>query len=155
MMTHKEAGDVNLNEQEAALVGHPAGTRFKDLPGEALRFLATWYFDRQLERDFDSQYCGQIHCGNWPVFFARRFATLSLLMGKAFDIIEAEKTAEWIRACEKADAAVRALPPCTTCGRSRRLVDDYELCGACAAEKWKCEHPFEAEKDEDFEDIPF
>ena len=156
MMTLEEAGDTELNEREAALVGHPAGTLFKDLPGDALRVLATWYLQDHLEENFIGKYYGQFSCGNWEVFYAYRYKILWLLMGETFDAIEAEK-AEWIRLCAEADAKERALSPCTTCGRSRTLAafNKEGLCGECASEEWRREHPFEAEEEEDDEDLPF
>jgi hypothetical protein len=146
------AEDEKLNEQEARLVGHPPGTPLKDLAGEALRLLTIWYFDRQIDNDFDGRYYGQCCC-EWG-FFALRLGTLSLLMGEAFDAIEAEKHEQWLRLCAEADAEERALAPCITCGGPRTLADEAfnkedGLCEGCVREKEKTEHPFQAEVDED------
>ena len=153
-MTTFKAGDGKLNELEAAWVGQPAGIPLKELPADTLRLLATRYFDEWLTRSFNRKYYGQTYAGNWREFFARRVATLSRLMGETFDTIKAEKTAEWIRLCAKAEADERALSPCPTCGRSRRLADeryhkDDGLCGNCMWEWWGHEHPSCADGDQD------
>ena len=51
----------------------------------------------------------------FPIY---RLNTLAVVMGdEAFDALAAEKHTEWVQKCAAADAAVRALTPCVTCGR--------------------------------------
>jgi hypothetical protein len=155
-----EAENCGLTEREAKLVGHPAGTALPDLPAAALRLLATDYRDDQFERDHFAHYHGAYMGWSGVMFGIARLNALCRLMGEQeFDATMAEVRANWLRICVAADARERALAPCTRCGRSRRLADERsELCGDCASEQWKREHPSDEAADVRAggdDDIPF
>src|SRR5262245_40723267 len=134
--------DQLLLEDEATWVGQAAGTPLRECAADTLWVLATHYLDYEFDLHFDAKYYQQFAC---LVGVAGRLRMLAWLMGKeAFDALEAEKAAEFTRICAQADAAVRALTPCVTCGRSRSLADKIEgspLCGDCGNEKWQRERP--------------
>src|SRR5262245_42334551 len=130
------AKDQRLAADEATWVGQAAGTPLQELSADALRVMATHYFDWQFNRAYDWKYFEQAGGGGHELFVIVRLEILAGVMGEeAFAALAAEKRTEWIQACAKADAALRALTPCVTCGRSRTLSDDFPenqgLCGDC------------------------
>jgi hypothetical protein len=127
-----KATDPILNEWEAEGIGQPAGTPLRNLSAEALRALASKYLDAEIAVNFVSKYYGCASSESW----LGCLDTLAPLMGEeAFRAVLAEKRSEWEQMCAEADADLRALPPCVTCGGPRNLVDAYERsdmqCGAC------------------------
>jgi len=149
-----DACDRKLHDDEAEWVGHFPGTPLTDLPADALRLLAARYFDERISLDYHIKYYGVV-CG-WRMigFIGVRLNTLALAMGeRAFEAISTEKDAEWARICAEADAAERALPPCVTCGRSRKLADEMwqkgtGMCRDCFDKMLQREHPsFAADAD--------
>ena len=127
------ATDLILDEWEAEGIGQPAGTPLRNLSAEALRALASKYLDAEIAEDFLGKYYGQYGSTK---FWWGHLDTLAPLMGEeAFRAVLAEKRSELEQMCAEADAELRALPPCVTCGGPRNLVDAYERsdmqCGAC------------------------
>jgi hypothetical protein len=144
-MIRLRAEDQRLTEDEATRVGQAPGTPLQELSADALRVLATLYFDREINWMYDGKYF-EIAWGPSEVDFNRaRLDTVAVVMGEAaFGKLQAEKRAEWVQICAEADAAVRALASCVTCGRSRSLADEVSgspLCWDCGNEECKREHP--------------
>jgi hypothetical protein len=135
--------DFRLAAHEAAVVGEAAGTPLRELSAAALRVLVAHYIDESEEAYYLAKYDGWF---DWKraAGGGARFRTLAVLMGEeAYFALDAEKDAWWRQRYAEADAEVRALTPCVTCGRARSSLADKvgDLCRGCHNEKWKREHP--------------
>jgi len=131
--------DHRLAENEATWIDQAAGTPLQELSADALRVLASWYFDWQKRHAYTAKYYQQYGEGGRAVFVAERLAILAAVMGEeAFGALATAKHTEWVQACARTDAALRALAPCVTCGRSPDLwaeMDKSPLCGKCRSGK--------------------
>jgi hypothetical protein len=146
MMIFEASDEARLDYEEAKWVGHPAGTPLKDLPADALRFLAIRYFDERRTELIDAVYRGSFMGDLWWRFTGLCLEALARVMGKEpFDAVAAETGAAVKRKCAEAYAEERALPPCLTCGRSRALSEEFwgegtGLCAVCFSKMKKPEH---------------
>jgi hypothetical protein len=150
-MTMFSVEDHRLTKAEATWIGQAAGTELQELSADALRVLASRYFDQEFADAFCSNYYGACSDPGDAMFVMARLNTLAAVMGEeTFRPLAVEKHAEWVQMCAEADATIRALTPCVTCGRSRNLADEVcgsplcaeeSLCGKCGDEKWEREHP--------------
>jgi hypothetical protein len=129
------AHDHKLTDEEAERVGLAAGTPLQALFGDALRVLVAGYFDDEITCLYDLKYLEHIDTWKQAEFASARLRILKEYLGaEAFGALDAAKQAAWEQVGAAADAAVRALAPCVSCGRARTLMDDLHglsRCGEC------------------------